>query len=217
MRRRTLLGGGAAAGLGLAGWGVAGAPQAQASPIGTGWTEVNPGFALQTPPGTTRYEYLSATGEHHLWLLDSDPWLWPDSSSGPRSEMRWRNDYTGGQAQFECDMKIASGAHRVSVFQIFGGTDWATALMTLAMNTNSINYYDTTTQIHTPVYNTYIRLNVVHETGTGSIHVFVNRTFVRTFQDHGAGTHYFKAGLYGRDGMSARSDIYLKNVHLYTK
>jgi hypothetical protein len=103
--------------------------------------------------------------------------------------MRWKNDYTSGQTQFECDMKIGSGAHKVCVFQIFGGSSWATAFMTLAMNTNGINYYDTT-QIYTPVYNTYIHLNVVHETDTGNIHVFVNRTFIKTFQDHGAGTHY---------------------------
>lgn len=216
MRRRTLLGGGAAAGLGLAGWGVAGAPLAQASPIGTGWTEINPGFSVQDPPDAVRYEYLSSTGEHHLWLNSTDTWLWPDSSSGPRSEMRWRNDYTGGQSQFECDMKIGSGAHNVSVFQIFGGSSWATAFMTLAMNTNSLYYYDIE-RFHSPIYNTYVRLNVLHETDTGNIHVFVNRTFIKTYKDHGDGTHYFKAGLYGRDGMSARGDIYLKNIHLYTK
>ncbi|MFJ8111647.1 polysaccharide lyase family 7 protein [Streptomyces sp. NPDC096132] len=217
LNRRKLLSGTAATGLGLAGWSLA-APAARAAPIGTGWTEVNPGFTLHQPPDRTRYEYLSSTGEHHFWLYSTDPSTFPGQDSGPRSEMRWKNDYTSGQAQFECDMRIAAGAHRVCVMQIFGAQTQATTFMTLAMNTNSINYYDyAAQQIYSPVYDTIIRLNVVHETDTGNVHVFVNRAFRATFKGHGPATHYFKCGLYGREGMSARSDIYLKNIHLYRK
>ncbi|MEV6154830.1 hypothetical protein AB0L53_31270 [Nonomuraea sp. NPDC052129] len=85
------------------------------------------------------------------------------------------------------------------------------------MNTNSINYYDSTTQIFAPVYDTYIRLNVVHDTAAGKVHVFVNRQYRTSFDDRGAATHYFECGRYGRTGMSARSDNYLKNIHIYRK
>jgi hypothetical protein len=58
---------------------------------------------------------------------------------------------------------------------------------------------------------------VVHDTTTRNVHVFVNRQFRATFADHGPATHYFKCGLYGREGMSARCDAYIRNIRLYRK
>ena len=175
MRRRTLLAGGAATGLGLMSWGTA-----QADPIGSGWTEIFPEHSLHQPPGRTRHT-LSA-GEHHFWLYATDPSTFPGQDSGPRSELRFHNDYTRGQAQ-----------------------------------SNSLNYYDTNQVIYSPVYDTYLRLNVVHDTVARKVHVFVNRQFRATFADHGAATHYFKCGLYGREGMSDRCDAYLRNIRIYRK
>ncbi|MGW0197861.1 polysaccharide lyase family 7 protein, partial [Nonomuraea sp. NPDC003201] len=188
-----------------------------AGPIGSGWTEIFPTYSVHQPPDRTRHTYDAATGEHHFWLYDTDPSTFPGQDSGPRSELRFHNDYTSGHAQFECDMKIGAGAHRVCVMQVFGGATSATAFMTLAMNTDSINYYDSTTQIYAPVYDSYLRLNVVHETDLGKIHIFVNRQYRTSFNDRGAATHYFKCGLYGRTDMSARSDNHIKNIHIYRK
>ena len=207
MRRRTLLVGGAAAG--LMPWG-----SAQADPIGSGWTEIFPSYSLHQPPGRTRHTLTG--GEHHFWLYATDPSTFPGQDSGPRSELRFHNDYTGGSAQFEADIRISSGTFKPCVMQIFGGATWATAFMTLAMS-NSLNYYDSNQVIYSPVYDTYLRLNVVHETATRKVHVFVNRQFRATFPDHGAATHYFKCGLYGRQGMSDRCDAYLKNIRIYRK
>ncbi|GAA3216132.1 hypothetical protein [Nonomuraea helvata] len=93
---------------------------------------------------------------------------------------------------------------------------WPTAAHA-APNTDSLNYYDQSQQIYAPVYDTYLRLNVVHETGPGLVHIFVNRQLRATFQDHGAATHYFKCGLYGRASMSNRNDVHIKDIHLYRK
>lgn len=57
----------------------------------------------------------------------------------------------------------------------------------------------------------------MHETATGKVHVFVNRVFKATFNDRGDATHYFKCGIYGRAGMSARTDVYVRNLHIYRK
>jgi len=215
MKRRTLLGAAATTGIGLTGWALGQTP-AHASPIGSGWTEINPGYTVHQPPDRTRHTYDSATGEHHFWLYDTDPSTFPGQDSGPRSELRFRNDYTSGQAQFECDMMVRSSAFRLCLMQVFGAATQSTAFMALDMG-NSLNYYDTDQVIHAPIYDNYLRLNVVHDTTTRKVHVFVNREFRATFQDHGAGTHYFKCGLYGREGMAARSDNYIKNIHIYRK
>ena len=213
MRRRSVLTAGAAATVGLATWGLV-SPSALAGPIGSGWTEVDAAYSLHQPPGKARHTLTD--GEHHFWLYDTDPSTFPGQDSGPRSELRFHNEYTSGDAQFEADIKVKSGTYRTCVMQIFGGAGWATAFMTLAMS-NSLNYYDYNQVIFSPVYDTYLHLNVVHETASGRVHVFVNRQFRATFVDHGNATHYFKCGLYGRAGMAARNDVYMKNIRLYRK
>ncbi|MEU8617453.1 carbohydrate-binding protein [Streptomyces sp. NPDC048623] len=218
MDRRMFLGGGAAAAAtaALAAAGLWTARPAQAVAIGSGWAEVSGDYKVHQPPNMTRHT-VDSTGLHHFWLYDTDPSTFPGQDSGPRSELRFLDEYTSGSAQFECDMKIASGAHRVCVQQIFGGATAATAFMTLAMNTDSINYYDSTTRIHSPVYDQWIHLNVVHDADAGKVYVYVNGQLKNTFNDRGDNTHYFKCGIYGRTGMSQRTDVYIKNIHLYRK
>ncbi|WP_265867760.1 carbohydrate-binding protein [Streptomyces sp. SKN60] len=217
MDRRMFLAGGAAAGVtvALAGAGLWTARPAQASAIGTGWSEVSGAYKVHQPPNVTRHT-ADSTGLHRFWLYDTDPSTFPGQDSGPRSELRFLDEYTSGSAQFECDMKISSGAHNVCVQQVFGGATAATAFMALAMNTNSINHYGTTL-IHSPVYDQWIHLNVVHDAGAGKVYVYVNGQLKNTFNDRGDNTHYFKCGIYGRAGMSPYSEVFVKNIHLYRK
>ncbi|MFG2818692.1 carbohydrate-binding protein [Kitasatospora sp. NPDC048365] len=215
LNRRTFLVGGVAAATGLAA-GVWAEQSAEASPIGSGWTEVSGDYTVHQPSGLTRHT-VDGSGLHHFWLNDTDPVLWPTSSSGPRSEIRFLDEYSSGSAQFEADVKVGSGAHRVCVMQIFGATTSATTFMALAMNTDSLNYYDSATQLHSPVYDRWVHLNVVHDTAAAKVFVYVNGQLRKTFNDRGAGTHYFKCGIYGREGMSQRSDVYVDNIHLYRK
>ncbi|MGV9380472.1 hypothetical protein ACWDRB_31970 [Nonomuraea sp. NPDC003707] len=63
--------------------------------------------------------------------------------------------------------------------QVFGGVAWATVFMTLAMNTDALHYCDQS-RIYGPIFNTYLRLNMVHETGLRLVHVLVNRRFRAT-------------------------------------
>ncbi|MFE5914937.1 carbohydrate-binding protein [Streptomyces wedmorensis] len=217
MDRRTFLAGGAAAGatVALAGAGLWAARPAGAAAIGTGWSEVSGAYKVHQPPNVTRHT-VDGTGLHRFWLYDTDPSTFPGQDSGPRSELRFVDEYTSGSAQFECDMKITSGAHNVCVQQVFGGATAATAFMALAMNTNSITHYGST-PIHSPVYDQWIRLNVVHDAGAGKVYVYVNGQLKNTFNDRGDNTHYFKCGIYGRSGMSPYSEVFVKNIHLYRK
>ncbi|WP_431681346.1 polysaccharide lyase family 7 protein [Kitasatospora sp. KL5] len=214
MKRRTFIIGsaGLAGGAAAASWAAMPATAA----IGSGWTEVSADYKVHQPTGLTRHT-VDGTGLHHFWLNDTDPALWPESSSGPRSEIRFLDEYTSGSAQFEADIKIGTGAHRVCVMQVFGGATAATAFMALAMNSDSINYYDSATKLHSPVYERWTRLNVVHDADAGKVHVYVNGQLRNTFNDRGNNTHYFKCGIYGRTGMSQRTDVQIKNIRLYRK
>ena len=184
-----------------------------AQPIGSGWTEIFPNTQLDEPPGLTRHTVTG--GVHHMWVLATDPSKYPGRDSGPRSELRFFNDYTSGQAQFQADIKVASGCSRASIMQVFGAPDRATAFMAWAMP-NKLSYYDIST-IYQPLYDQYLRLNVVHDTASGKVSVYVNGAAHGVFQDHGDANHYFKVGVYHQKGMSARCDVYVKNIHIYRK
>ncbi len=100
--------------------------------------------------------------------------------------------------------------------QIFGAATQATTFMALAMH-NSLNYYGSGKLLYAPIYDQYIHLNVVHDTATHTVYAYVNGQLSGTFADHGGTTHYFKCGLYGRPGMSARCESYIKNIRIYRK
>jgi hypothetical protein len=182
-------------------------------PVGSGWTEIFPRTKLDHPPGLVRYALTN--GENHFWVLASDPSAYPGRDSGPRSELRFYNDYTSGQAQFQADIKVMSGCFRASVMQVFGAPDRATAFMAWAMP-DQLAYYSGQT-IYAPLYDRYLRLNVVHDTATGAITVYVNGVPRGTFQDHGQANHYFKLGVYHQKGMSDRCDVYARNIHIFRK
>jgi hypothetical protein len=99
--------------------------------------------------------------------------------------------------------------------QVFGGATSSTSFMAFVVN-NGLHHYSSEL-IFSPVYDTYLRLNVLHDTATHNIDVHVNNTKRATFKDHGAATHYFKAGIYHQTGMSARCDIYFKNFRFFSK
>lgn len=187
--------------------------QAAPDPIGPGWTEIFPKSKLDQPPGKNRHELIN--GEHHMWVLNTDPSTYPGRDSGPRSEFRFYNDYKTGQAQFQADIKIKSGCSRASVMQIFGATTQSTAFMAWTID-NKLTHYSGGS-FYSPVHDKYLTLNVVHDTGTGKVSVYVNRALRGTFQDHGRTNHYFKAGVYHQKGMSGRCDVYLKNIHMFQK
>jgi alginate lyase len=180
-------------------------------PIGSGWTELFPKTKLDHPPNLMRYAFVG--GEHHFWVLASDPSAYPGRDSGPRSELRIYNDYTSGQAQFQADIKVMPGCFRASIMQIFGAATQATAFMAWAMP-DQLAYYGGT-RIYAPLYNRYLRLNVIHDTATGVITVYVDGVARGTFHDHGAATHYFKVGVYHQKDMSDRCDVYVRNIHVY--
>jgi hypothetical protein len=184
-----------------------------AAVIGSGWTEIFPRYKIDQPPGHTRHTLTN--GEHHFWILRTDPSTYPGRDSGPRSELHFFNDYRTGQAQFEADVKISSGCTRASVVQIFGAQGRSTAFMAWAID-NGLHHYDGPA-FYSPVYDRYVRVNLIHNTSTRRVTVYINGQNRGSFADHGSANHYFKAGLYHQTGMSARCDAYMKNIRIFKK
>src|SRR5580700_2296825 len=72
------------------------------TPLTSGWTPDNLQFKIQIPydqKQNNRYSFLD--GVHHLWVYDADKPFAAGNKTLPRSEMRFRPDYTNGLHQFE--------------------------------------------------------------------------------------------------------------------
>jgi hypothetical protein len=188
-------------------------PDVSNGPIGTGWTEIHPQYTVDNPPGQTRYTISG--NEIHYWLFNTDMSKFPGRDAGPRSEFHWHNDYSTGQAQFQADLKIDHDCAHANVMQIFGSPNRATAFMAWAMP-GGLSYYNM--QVIEPnVYDKWIRLNVVHDTATGLVDVYVGGQHRYQVKDHGATTHYFKNGIYHQPNMTPRCDVYYRDIRIFKK
>jgi len=183
------------------------------APIGDGWQELFPNYKVDQPPGQMRYTLMD--GEFHMWLFNTDASTFPGRDSGPRSELHIINNYTAGQAQYQADIKIDPNCSGASIMQVFGGSSSATSFMAWITGNNLTHYSSET--IVANIRGRYFRLNVTHDTASRDIVVYVDGEKKATFQDHGAGTHYFKCGIYHQRNMTARCDVWMKNIRVFSK
>jgi hypothetical protein len=182
-------------------------------PIGDGWKELFPTYKVDQPPGQSRYTLTD--GEFHMWLFNTDASTYPGRDSGPRSELHIRNNYTTGQAQYQADIKIDPNCSGASVMQVFGGSSSATSFMAWVTG-NNLTHYGAETIVPN-IRGRYFRLNVTHDTASRDVVVYIDGQKKATYQDHGAATHYFKCGIYHQRNMTARCDIWFKNIRVFAK
>jgi hypothetical protein len=189
-----------------------------------GWTQTPFTFALHTPydlDPSARHSYDPATDTHTFWVLRGDkPHEPPPNMTAARSELRMRNDYRGGNHQFEADVFVVSGTTGACVMQVFGGVTHATSIMLFAaaQNGGTVQRYDGPQVIKAMVYDRWWHLNVIHEanpSGIGQIKVYADGQPVGTFEDRGNANHYFKCGVYGNSGERAESRF--RNIKYWVK
>lgn len=182
--------------------------------IGSGWTTYSPSFVWHDDQVHTRHTEVN--GVTYMWAYSTDPM--PYGGSGPRSEMRFQNEYTSGSRQFEADCYSASGSE-YTTFQIFGATGSATATL-LTVKGNSLVRDDNPNVVLASNFRTYVRLNVIHYVSTHMIEVWVNGSKIATYADRGApsnGAYYHKCGVYGQPDMTSYIESRFKNIKHYRK
>lgn len=178
----------------------------------SGWTQSSYTYNIQTPwdlSQSSRYSYSG--GEHRFWIYSGDECQYQGCSTGPRSELRMKNNYTSGRHQFEGDVYIVSGSAGTDIMQVFGGSTHATALMLKIHSASggTIKRYDNET-LMTSAYNKWIHVNVQHDADNGRLYVYINNVLKGNYADRGNATHYFKCGVYNISG--SRSETRWKNV-----
>lgn len=186
-------------------------PVVFADPIGSGWTKVPLKYKLDDPPGKDRHTFIN--GEHHCWVLKGDPSTYPGRDGGPRCELHFHHYWTKGQAQLAADIKVGSNCNRQSIAQVFGAKGRATAFMMFIRDGGFWYYQDE--KIFSPVHDRYVRVNIIHNTSTHKVSLYLNGSHRGTWKDHGSARHYFKAGAYGEPPQ--RCDVWMKGIQIFKK
>lgn len=223
--RRTVL---AAGGLlaGGAAWAVQGTT-ASASSVTTaasptdGWTRTAFTYGMQKPWNLALGDrYASSGGVHRMWVYDTDEPMSQSSSTDPRTEMRWRQEYTSGRHMWDADVYIPAGTNGATFVQILRvihpeGTP-ATDFMLNAYNASggTVRAYDRTV-LKTNAYDTWFNVKLAHNASTGSVEVYFDDALVLTAADRGPATRHFKNGVYHHG--TGRAEARFRNIRYWTR
>ena len=86
-----------------------------------------------------------------------------------------KKNYSSGKHQFQAWLRVPKGTYGVDIFQIFGADKVNTAFMMHVHpdNNGEIRRYDKEV-IQRNIYNNEFRLNVIHDTKTHVIEVYID-------------------------------------------
>ncbi|WP_344595904.1 polysaccharide lyase family 7 protein [Streptomyces violaceusniger] len=207
---------------GVAARGTATAKEAAASPT-DGWTQMSFTYSIHKPWNldlSERYSYNSGTKTHTMWVNSTDEPLEEGSDTDPRTEMRWKQEYSSGKHMWDADVYVPSGTNGADIMQILRGKHPsgtpATDIMLRASSANggTLTRY-TDAVIKTGIYNKWWNLKVAHDADTGKIQVYADDKLVLTVDDRGPATRYFKNGVYHHG--SGRAEARFRNIRYWVK
>ncbi|WP_250853304.1 MULTISPECIES: polysaccharide lyase family 7 protein [Streptomyces] len=207
---------------GVASGGTAAAKESAASPT-DGWTQTSFTYSMHKPWNldlSERYGYNSSTKTHTMWVNSTDEPLEEGSDTDPRTEMRWKQEYSSGKHMWDADVYVPSGTNGADIMQILRGKHPsgtpATDIMLRASSANggTLKRY-TDAVIKTGIYNTWWNLKVAHDADAGKIQVYADDKLVLTVDDRGPATRYFKNGVYHHG--SGRAEARFRNIRHWVK
>jgi len=184
--------------------------------LGSNWTEYFPEFDYHVPPNADGYgeRYTYEDGVFHLWVKDTDLSTFPGQDSGPRSEVRVRNEYTEGYTQFQAEFKVGAGADKVGIWQVFlRPYPWM-----IRIYGNRFYQYGNGSSFADVDWDQWHQLNIIHNTNNNKIQIYFDGTLVLdtyTAQSDGTVDWYNKFGVYGREGMGELNEIWYRDVRYF--
>ncbi|MFC9431242.1 MULTISPECIES: polysaccharide lyase family 7 protein [unclassified Streptomyces] len=188
-----------------------------------GWTPTAFTYSWQKPWNLDLADrHSSSGGVHRMWVYSTDEPFQEGSTTDPRTEMRWKGDYSTGNHMWDADVYLPSGTDGASFVQILRGVHPAgtpaTDIMLNVFDTNggTVRRYDGTV-LRTGAYNTWFNVKIAHtaSSGTGSIKVYFDDSLVLTVADRGPATRYFKNGVYHHG--SGRAEARFRNISYWTR
>ncbi|MEK6376141.1 MAG: polysaccharide lyase family 7 protein [Acidobacteriota bacterium] len=194
------------------------------------WAPVPVKFDVQWPYNLEQgSRYVELDGTYHLWVLKTDKPYKAGSKTKPRTEQRFKPDYTSGQLKYEADIMVPSGSNGMSIMQIHtingyssGGKKCSTAFMLFWFDSDggSLHQYSTPKPLAKNLTGEWFHLCVIHDLSKRAVTVSVNGKSVGPpIPDKPCSvkspSYYMKDGVYVQDGASPEMEVYIKNIKMW--
>jgi hypothetical protein len=219
-RRSVLAAGGLLAGGAVRATTPSTSSAAAASPT-DGWSRTAFTYALQKPWNlalSDRYTYSG--GVHRMWVYSTDEPLSQGSSTDPRTEMRWNQQYTSGQHMWDADVYLPAGTNGATFAQILRvvhpeGTPATDFMLNVySANGGTVRAFDSTV-LKTNAFGTWFNVKLAHDASAGTVRVYFDDALVLTRQDRGPATRHFKNGVYHHG--SGRAEARFRDLTYWTR
>lgn len=187
-----------------------------------GWTQTSFAYSWRKPwhlDLSDRHAYSG--GIHRMWVYATDEPFEEGSCTDPRTEMRWKVDYTTGSRLWDADVHLASGTDGASFVQIpRSARPSETPHRHRAQRLRHGRWHRASLRRHsvkTGAYGTWFNVKIAHQasSGTGSIKVYFDGSLVLTVVGRGPATRSFKNGVY--DHGSGRAEARFRNLRYWTR
>lgn len=193
--------------------------QASAQPPSAQWTSTPYSYDVQKPhnlPTSARYKFEG--GVHTMWVYDYDAPHTPGSTTDPRTELRFHQEYTSGQRAWQGEIYIPSGVSGPTVVQILrenrpAGTRATDIMLNVANINGGTLRKDSNQVIATGIYNKWFTIRIEHTAvagGRGTTRTYYNGSLKLTHADEGPANRYFKNGVYHHG--SGRAEARFRNI-----
>ena len=194
------------------------------------WMPVPAAFDVQVPYNLEQSDrYVELDGTYYLWVKKTDQPYKKGSLTKPRTERRFRPDYTSGQMKYESHMMIPPSSSGMSIMQIHtnnqyapGGKKCATAFMLFWYDTDggSLHHYSMPKPLAKNLTGQWFSLTVIHNLNTHTVTVLVNGEAVgKPIPDKSCSvnspSYYMKDGVYQQDEASPEMEMYIKKIKLW--
>ena len=163
-----------------------------------GFTEYMDTFKVQFPYNLMQSDRFSfVNGVYTAWIYPTDMPFEMGSPTGPRTEMRWSQNWSTGEREWEADVLVDSPTTHSCIMQVKSDTPNEEAMYLQVDNGHLQNSVGPIIAMN--VMDHWFHLNVAYDTATRTGRVWMNNCLIFTTTFANAGVFYFKNGVYGCD------------------
>jgi hypothetical protein len=180
-----------------------------------GFTEYTDDFKVQHPYNLKESDRFSfVNGIYSTWIHHSDLPFKPGSKTGPRTEMRWLQDWKSGERMWEADVLVDAPTSHSAIMQVKTDDPGGHEAIYLQVKDGNLENGGGPV-IAKNVVGHWMHINVAYNTATRVARVWINKCLVFTRKHPVAATWYFKNGIYNCDPAMCQS--HFKNIHFFRR
>jgi hypothetical protein len=181
-----------------------------------GFTEYQDTFKVQHPYDLQESDRFSfENGVYTTWVTKNDKPFEQGSSTGPRTEMRWSQNWSTGERMWDADVMIESPSSQACIMQVKGNAPEGGEAMYLQVNGGDLR--NSVQRAFLPgVYGTWMNVKTAYNTSTHVGRVWINNCLKYTTTYNGTpASWYFKNGTYGCNVDTCKA--HFKNIRFWMR